>query len=122
MFDHTYGHTPFHKAFEQGDVYGIGYDEQRAARANVRLGIIGAGGVAQSKYFPSVARLRMTWEPIEIAAFAEPREEHAAKVQAIYGGNAYADYHDMLANEELDGVLILGPDNLHAEHAIACLE
>src|SRR4030067_3013304 len=28
----------------------------------------------------------------------------------------------MLASEELDGVVICGPDSLHAEHCLACLE
>ena len=78
MFNDTYGHTSYHKAFDQSDVYGIGYDADRASRKPLRLGLIGAGGVAQSKYFPAVARLRMIWEPIEIAAFAEPREDQGA--------------------------------------------
>lgn len=122
MLEDTYGHTPVHKAFGQLDVYGIGYDAERAARMPLRLGIIGAGGVAQSKYFPSVARLRLIWEPVEIVAFAEPREDHARKVQAVYGGRWYADYAQMLAQEDLHGVLVLGPDDLHMEHTLAALE
>ena len=122
MLEDTYGHTPVHKAFEQGDVYGIGYDEARTTRSHIRLGVIGAGGVAQSKYFPAIARLRMIWEPIEIAAFSEPREDQAQKVQAVYGGKWFTDYRAMLAEVELDGVLVLGPDELHLEHTLACLE
>ncbi len=120
--DDTYGHTPAHKAFGQGDVYGIGYDEQRAARPPIRLGLIGAGGVAQSKYFPAAARLRMIWEPVELAAFAEPRPEQAAKVQAIYGGRWYDNYRRMLAEEALDGVIVASPDDQHLEHALAAFE
>src|SRR5262249_26177685 len=122
MFDHTYGHTPTLKAFEKLDVYGIGTDEARASRPRVRLGIIGAGGVGQSKYFPAGARLRTIWEPVEIVAFAEPRDEHARKMQAIYGGQAYSDFREMLSNEDLQGILVLGPDELHAEHVTASLE
>src|SRR5262245_29322206 len=122
MLDDTYGHTPVEKAFGQGDVYGIGYDEARVSRRKIRLGVIGAGGVAQSKYFPAVARLRMIWEPVEIAAFTEPRQDHARKVQRIYAGTIYADYQQMLAQEELDGVIVLGPDDLHAEHTLASLD
>ncbi len=121
MFDQPYGHTPYEKAFG-GDVYGIGYDEARAARRPIRLGVIGAGGVAQSKYFPSVARLRMIWEPVQIAAFAEPRADHAAKITGVYGGKHYPDYQNMLREEMLDGVIVLSPDHLHAEHSLACLE
>ncbi len=122
MGDDTYGHTPARQALLLGDVYGIGYDEQRAQRPPLRLGVIGAGGVAQSKYFPAVARLRAIWEPIEIVAFAEPRREQARKVQAIYGGRSYTDYREMLKQEELDGVLVLGPDELHPEHTLAALQ
>src|SRR5678815_2512495 len=122
MLEDTYGHTPTRKAFEQGDVYGIAYDEARATRKPIRLGVIGAGGVAQSKYWPAVARLRMIWEPIEIAAFSEPREAQAQKVQSTYGGRWFSDYRQMLAETELDGVLVLGPDDLHLEHTLASLE
>lgn len=121
MLEDTYGHTPVHKAFDQRDIYGIGYDEARAGRVPVRLGVIGTGGVAQSKYFPAAARLRMLWEPIEIIAFAEPREDDARKVQAVYSGRWYTDYRTMLATETLDGVVVLGPDNLHLEHTLASL-
>lgn len=117
----TYGHTPIDKAFG-GDVYGIGYDAARAARQPIKLGIIGAGGVAQSKYFPAVARLRMVWEPIEIVALAEPRAEAADKVRAIYGGRAYADVSAMLQNESLDGVIILTSDDSHAPLTHQCLD
>jgi predicted dehydrogenase len=122
MLEDTYGHTPVKKAFDLMDVYGIGFDEDRASRKKVRLAIIGTGGIAQSKYFPAVARLRMTWEPVEVVAFAEPREVQARKVQEIYGGRWYSDYQKMLADEDIDGVLVLGPDDLHPEHTIASLE
>lgn len=118
----TYGYTPVHKAFILADVYGIGYDEERARQPRVRLGVIGAGGVAQSKYFPAVARLRAIWEPVEIVAFAEPRLDQARKVQEIYGGRSYTQYEAMLQHEDLDAVLVLGPDDLHPEHTIAALQ
>ena len=117
----TYGHTPLHKAFDQLDVYGIGYDEARAARSPVRLGLVGVGGVAQSKYFPAVARLRTLWEPVEIAAFVEPRADHARKIQAIYGGTIYSTLAAMLASESLHGVVVLSPDEQHADHALQAL-
>ena len=118
----TYGHTPARKAFELLDVYGVEHDEERAVRRKVRLAIIGTGGVAQSKYLPAIARLRMIWEPVEVVAFVEPRPAHAAKVREIYGGRWYDDYRIMLAEEEVDGVLVLSPDNFHCEHTLACLE
>jgi predicted dehydrogenase len=122
MLEDTYGHTPLRKAFETGDVYGIGYDEARASRRRVCLGVVGAGGVAQSKYFPAVTRLRAIWEPVEITAFAEPVEAQAVKVREVFGARWYSDYDCMLRTEQLDGVLVLSPDALHCEHTVAALE
>lgn len=122
MLEDVYGHTNIHKAFTLGDVYGIGYDEERASRRAIRLGIVGAGGVAQSKYFPAIARLRMIWEPVEIVAFAEPRTDQARKVQGVYGGRHHADFVRMLKDEELDGVIVLAPDDLHRDAVLAALE
>jgi predicted dehydrogenase len=122
MLEDTYGHTPARKALDLMDAYGIGPDEERASRRKLRLGLVGAGGVAQSKYFPAIARLRTIWEPVEVAAFAEPDPAQARKVEAIHGARWYSDYLRMLSEEELDGVLVLGPDHLHAEHTIASLE
>jgi len=56
--------------FDRGDVYRVAFDEERAARAPIRLAILGAGGVAQAKYLPAIARLRMQWEPVELVALS----------------------------------------------------
>lgn len=122
MPDDTYGHTPARKAFELMDVYGVSFDAERAARSKVLLLVIGMGGVAQSKYLPAISRLQVMWEPVEIAAFAEPREDQGRKVQQISGARWYRDYRKMLAEEDAHGVLVLSPDDMHAEHAIASLE
>jgi len=122
MLEDTYAHTPIRKMFELADVYGIGFDEERASRKKVALGIIDCGGLAQSKYLPAVARLRTIWEPVEVAAVCMRRERQGKKVAELYGCRWYSDYRRMLENEALDGVLVLGPDELHYEHSLACME
>jgi len=122
MPEDTYGFTPYRKSIELGDVYGIGYDEERASRHRIRLGFVGAGGVAQSKHLPAIKRLQAIWEPVEVVAFVTPDEGQGEKVQHIFGGRWYGKLEDMLAVEELDGVVICSPDSLHAEHCLACLE
>jgi len=69
MLEDTYGHSPIKKMFEDADCYGVAYDEERASRKPIRLGIIGAGGVTVSKYFHSIKRLQTIWEPVEVVAF-----------------------------------------------------
>ena len=122
MSEDTYGHTSVKKAFEQADVYGVAFDGERASRTPVRLALCGVGGVAQSKYLPAVARLRTIWEPVEVAAVAMRTEQKAHNVEAIWGCKWYADWRAMIAEEDLDGVILTGPDDLHAEMGIACLE
>jgi len=122
MLEDTYAHTPIKKMFDLADVYGIDYDEERASRPKVRLGIIGAGGVAQSKHLPAINRLITTWEQVEVPAISIRREVQGKKVAELYNCRWYPDYQKMLKEEELDGVLVLTPDQHHAEHAIACLD
>ena len=105
-----------------GDVYGVALDAVRAARTPIRLGVIGAGGVAQSKWLPAVARLRTLWEPVELVAVAERRPEHADKVARIYGCRTFADPIRMLEATDLDAALVLTPDAFHVNHATACLD
>jgi predicted dehydrogenase len=122
MFDDTYGHTPIKKAFDLGDVYGVGFDEGRASRKKLKIGFIGAGPVVQSKHWPAIKRLQMIWEPVEVTAFALRTEVQAHKVEQVLGGCWYKDYREMLQNEQLDGVIVSSSDPVHAEHSIACIE
>lgn len=122
MLEDTYGHTPIRKMFDQADCYGIRFDEERAARKPVRLGAIGAGGIAVCKYFPSIKRLKTVWEPVDLVAFVHLEERYGRNIEQTWGGRWYADHQAMLDQEELDGVLVLSSSDVHAEHAIACIE
>lgn len=118
----TFGHTPVAKAIEAGDVYGVGFDERNTNRKPVKLGVIGAGPVVQSKHLPAIQRLRTIWEPIEVTAFALRTRHQAQKVQSVFGGIWYSDYREMIGKEELDGVIVSSSDDVHYEHAMACIE
>lgn len=121
MMEDTYAHTPLDKMFRQADVYGVGYDPQRAEKRPIRLAIIGCGGVAQSKHIPAIMRLRTIWEPVVLAAVCMRNEQQGRKVAETYRTHWYSNYIEMLDTEKPDGVLVLSPDNLHYEHAMACL-
>ena len=118
----TYGHSPLEKMFEASDVYGVGYEPRRAERRPVRLGVIGAGGVAQSKWLPALARLQTLWDPVELVGVARTDEIQGRKVERLYGGRWYREHVELLEREQPDAVLVASPDHLHARHARDALE
>lgn len=84
-----------------------------------RLGLIGCGRIAQVVHLNILTRL----EGAELVAVAEPdpdrREEARGRAGAVI---AFADYRDLLALRDVDGVVICLPTTLHAEVAVAALE
>src|SRR5215471_18639516 len=118
MPDDTFGHTPARLALEAGDVYGVGFDAARAARRPVRLGVVGAGGVMQSKHLPALWRLRTQWEPVTLEAIVEPNAAVGQKVANLYGCRWYADLQAMLAAEPLEALIVATPDDQHYPAAL----
>jgi myo-inositol 2-dehydrogenase/D-chiro-inositol 1-dehydrogenase len=117
----TYGHTPLQKMFAGRDVYGIGFERRRAGRPAVRLGVIGAGGVLQSKWLPALRRLQVLWDPVDFVAVAEPDAAQGEKISKLYACRWYADHRELLSCEVVDAVLVTSPNHLHARHAIDAL-
>ena len=117
MLDDTYAHTPLQKMFDQADVYGIGYDEERANPPRVRLGIIDAAGVAQSKYFPVINRLRTIWEPVEVPGIAEIKPQ-ALRCLRFHRSSHPAPIHRPVVTavfsvEEVERAVITEPEEIH---------
>ena len=124
MLEDTYAHSPITKIFDNKDVYGVGYDEQRASRKNIRLGIIGAGGVAVSKHIPAITRLRAIWEPVELVAISRRNERAGKQIQAMEGRIDVPEALQLLSNGPVksDATLhswVFDPRNLTAYVAVA---
>ena len=77
----------------------------------VKLGVIGAGGMASNIHVPSIAEI----EDCEIVAICDLYEEKAKRLAERFGiPKTYALHHEMLANEEMDGVVVLvNPDRTY---------
>lgn len=77
----------------------------------VKLGIIGAGGMAKNIHMPSITEI----ENCEVVAICDLYEEKAKALAEKYGvKKTYALHHEMIANEELDGVVVLvNPDRTY---------
>lgn len=81
----------------------------------VRIGFIGAGGIANHHFnqLPGIARAKLV-------AFSDVVEDRAKAAATRFGGRAYTDYRQMLDKEELDAVYVCLPPFAHGdpEHAV----
>ncbi|MEX0654967.1 MAG: Gfo/Idh/MocA family oxidoreductase [Phycisphaeraceae bacterium] len=83
----------------------------------VRLGIIGCGGMAQSHmgYFDKVPGLTFT-------AIADPDASTLERLGPQYEVKTYADGYDLINSGEVDAILIATPHYFHPPYAIAAFE
>lgn len=83
-----------------------------------RVGIVGAGAIAQECHFPGYAKD----ERAEVVAYAEPNAARHQEITDRFGDiAAYTNYTDMLAREKLDVVSVCVPNKFHAPASIAAL-
>jgi predicted dehydrogenase len=76
----------------------------------VRIGFVGVGSMGQAAHLRNYAVLA----ECEVVAIAEIREGLGRKVAARYGvPRVYANHAEMLANEELDGIVAAQPFTRH---------
>ncbi len=87
----------------------------------LRAGIIGTGGIARSHI-----RELLGHKEVEVLALSDPSQEAVRTTGEAFpevaGCASYDDYTKMLAQEELDAVLICSPHHVHAQQIIACLQ
>jgi predicted dehydrogenase len=75
-----------------------------------RIGFVGVGNMGQAAHLRNYVVL----DECEVVAIAEIREELGRKVAARYGvPHVYADHRQMLAAEELDGIVASQPFTRH---------
>jgi virulence factor len=76
----------------------------------VRIGIVGAGGIARGVHLPSLSEM----PDVELVAISDLVAERSAALAERFGiARTYLSYHEMLARESLDAVFVLvEPGNL----------
>ncbi|MEM9419060.1 MAG: Gfo/Idh/MocA family oxidoreductase [Planctomycetota bacterium] len=80
----------------------------------IKYGIIGAGAISQRRHIPEIHAN----EQSVVAAIADPNKARAQSVSECYGATAYTDYRKMLAEADLDAVVVAGPNAFHAPQTI----
>ena len=89
----------------------------RGANNRIGIGFIGCGGRG-GNHMDYITQLRKNGEKVEIVAVCDvyrPRVERAAKK---YGGKAYMDHRELLADANVDAVCIATPDHIHGYQVI----
>lgn len=87
----------------------------------MRIAILGAGGVAQAKYLPALARLRSAWDPVELVGLSTVDARQAEKLAAIWRVPVHADSEELLREHAPDAVLVTSSDEAHHYLALAAL-
>ena len=71
----------------------------------VKVGVIGAGGIAQLAHLPSYHKI----EDVELVGIADTNEELAKTISNKYHCGCYTDFKQMVDKNELDAVSICTP-------------
>jgi len=83
----------------------------------IRLGFIGAGWWSTTNHMPILHKR----DDVEFVGVASPGQDVLARVKAEFGfAMTTEDVSELLA-QDLDGVIIASPHNLHTEHALMTL-
>lgn len=83
----------------------------------MRVGIIGAGWIAQAHY-----RLLQTLEEAEVTAVCDIDSARAEALTSGSGARVYADWRELLDREDLDALLVCTPPLAHREPAVAAFD
>ncbi|WP_164214669.1 Gfo/Idh/MocA family oxidoreductase [Virgibacillus sp. YIM 98842] len=84
----------------------------------LRMGIIGAGRIAQDRHIPAYLQLQ---EKVEVAAVQDLDQARAEEAAASFNiPHVFYDYRDLFS--VVDAVTICTPNKFHAEIAIAAME
>lgn len=91
----------------------------QAATQTVRVGFIGAGGIARQRHLPGLRKV----EGVELVAVSNRRRETAEAIASEYGfATVYDNWQAVLDRSDIDAVFIAAPPYLHAEATIAALQ
>lgn len=84
-----------------------------------KIAVIGLGGIAQLAHLPILTKL----PNVQLVAVSDTNKTRLKAVGERYGvKNVYQDYNEMLAKEEIEGVVIATPTDTHSAIAIDCLK
>src|SRR5262245_30484293 len=84
----------------------------------IRIGVIGAGGIAQIEHVPNLLRLK---DRFEVRGVCDPSRTARAFITERYSLATFESVEQLL-HQPLDALVIASPDPLHKEHVLQALE
>lgn len=85
---------------------------------SVKFGIVGCGAIARRRHIPDLAQ-----NPAgKLVAFCDVVRSRAEELAGQYVGKRYDDFNKMLADADIDAVIVATPNRFHAPQAIAAFE
>ncbi len=84
----------------------------------VKVGVVGAGAIAQLAHLPVLAKMR----GVELCAVCDNDRPKARALADRFGvPDVFTDIEDLLELDELDAVVIATPNHLHEPHVLSAL-
>ncbi|MEM1108377.1 MAG: Gfo/Idh/MocA family oxidoreductase [Planctomycetota bacterium] len=80
----------------------------------VKYGVIGAGAINQRRHLPEI----YAHPDAAVVAISDPNRQRVKTIAECYGAAAYTDHKKLLAECDLDAVVIGTPNALHAPQTI----
>lgn len=90
--------------------------------SKLKYGIIGCGGIANSKHFTALADLSDLVEVVAVCDIIKERAMQAGKHFELEDQFIFTDYNEVLKIEELDAVLVLTPNISHSYISIDAMK
>ncbi|MDX2132667.1 MAG: Gfo/Idh/MocA family oxidoreductase [Planctomycetota bacterium] len=94
----------------------------------IRIGVIGTGGMGTGHVHAFCNIMKKNREKVHVVALADVNDLFVQKAQAHcqkeypdVSVETYRDYRQLLARQDIHGVLIASPEHWHADHAIDAL-
>jgi predicted dehydrogenase len=92
--------------------------DPQAARPPLRIGVVGAGAIAQIAHLPVLSKMR----GVELIALCDnDRPKARALADRFDIPDAYTDIEDLLEADGLEAVVIATPNHLHEPHVLSAI-
>lgn len=87
-------------------------------KENVRIGVVGAGAIAQLAHLPVLSKMRGA----QLVAICDNDRPKARALADRFGiPDTFNDIEDLLEVDELDAIVVATPNHLHEPHVLAAL-